>query len=511
MITCNVQSNTDAERALRELDELIFAAPRSHLHAATPLEEVLQQPAFDPAHYFQLQLQIALAEMLVGENESAINRLYHTLPRHLTTTNLRNQREYYQAWIDTYRSILLLITGEYGDVQRLLQHSLELFRAANDWRGIIITEATFAIFALLGEQHHFGLDRIKLVNKLLATLPDGAAIGSRVFGLSIEAFLRVGTGDALGAKKRLNEAYNLAREHELDFPHIYSSFAELATLQGDYETAEKMYHKALETSQALELGDRFIILFEAHYARFFLRTNQAMQARDAIDAVLQQLASDQDAPEPNCTVLKLAAEIYEHVEDWEKAFTYYERYVKIDLRQQRSSLHHMHRLRNAALELATLEREAHHDALTGLLNRKGFLIATESVRSGLNWGMLLIDTDYFKRINDTYGHLKGDSVLERLGAILQHNTPDTCIVARFGGEEFAVFVPGAPETLAQLAERYLHAVRSEPWHDLLPGVALSISIGGAHARDGAENVLTRADQAMYQAKHYGRGQYQFVK
>ena len=511
MNTMEVYTNADAEHALRQLDELIFAAPRSHLQAAIPLEAQFQTPGIAAEHYFHLQLQIALAEMLLGEMDGAIDRLYHHLPLHISSTSLRNERELYHAWLDTYRAILLLITGDHGDVQWLLEQALQAFAEAEDVRGKIIAEAAFAIYAFVADMHYLGLDRIVVANELLASLPFKPAVGSQVFALSVEAYLRAGIGETLQAKELLDEAHALASQHGLDFPHIYASFAEIATLQGDYQTAEAMYRKALDTSQALELGDRFVVPFQARFAMFFMRTNRIDRARDTIDAMLQELGSDKDTSEPNSTVLKLAAEIYEKLEDWEPAFRYYERYAKIDLRRQRSSLHHMHRLRSAARELASLEREAHHDSLTGLLNRKGFFIAIESVRAGLNWGMLVIDTDHFKRINDTYGHLKGDSVLERLGAIFQHHTPSKCIAARLGGEEFAVFVPGPPESLAKLADRYLVAVRSEPWHDLLPGVALSISIGGAHARGGAENVLHRADQAMYQAKHYGRNQYRFIK
>lgn len=510
MSAFEIYTNADAIRALRKLDELIFAAPRTHLTTAIPLEPAFHAAHIAPEHYFHLELQISLSEMLVGETESAVDRLYHHLPLHITTTTLRNEREKYQAWLDTFRAILLVITGEYGDVQRLLEHAIHVFDTTREVHGTILAEATFALFALLGEKHYLGLDRIVRANKMLASLPQAPAVGSKVFALSLEAYLRVGVGDSEQAQKLLERAHALATEHSLDFPHIYSLFAELATLQGDYETAEAMYRKALKASQTLELGNRFIIPFQARYAMFFLHTNRLDRARDTIDAALLELQSDQDTPEPNSTVLRLAAEIYEKRKDYERAFTYYERYAKIDLRRQRSNLHHMHRLRSAARELASLEHEAHHDALTGLVNRKGFFIATESVRTGLNWGMLVIDTDHFKRINDTYGHLKGDSVLKRVGAILQHHTPSECIAARLGGEEFAVFVPGPPEHLARLAERYITAVREEPWSEVLPGVNLTISVGGAHARDGAENVLSRADQAMYQAKRYGRDQYRFL-
>ncbi len=155
------------------------------------------------------------------------------------------------------------------------------------------------------------------------------------------------------------------------------------------------------------------------------------------------------------------------------------------------------------------------DVLTGLANRRSFLdrIAQEHnrvCRYGGVMSVLLIDVDHFKRINDTHGHLTGDVVLRELAAILAHELRDPDVVCRYGGEEFAAFLPetsmgGAFTT----AERVREAVQNHNFCSGNPVVQVSVSIGVTQSdrRDKRyESALVRADQALYKAKEAGRNQ-----
>ncbi|MEY2936371.1 MAG: hypothetical protein RL033_7120 [Pseudomonadota bacterium] len=168
-------------------------------------------------------------------------------------------------------------------------------------------------------------------------------------------------------------------------------------------------------------------------------------------------------------------------------------------------------VRMAAL-MAEQERLAAIDVLTGLRNRRAFQqqIAVEISRAsryGTPLGLLLLDVDHFKQINDSQGHAGGDRVLAALGALLRDRlrTPD--IPARWGGEEFVVALPNTDLAGAALAaERLRSAVASATIRHGNIDIRVTISIG-VSALDGSETLeaLTeRADQAMYAAKVKGR-------
>jgi diguanylate cyclase (GGDEF)-like protein/putative nucleotidyltransferase with HDIG domain len=153
------------------------------------------------------------------------------------------------------------------------------------------------------------------------------------------------------------------------------------------------------------------------------------------------------------------------------------------------------------------------DDLTGAPNRRMFdealgAAAAAAPADGRPLGLLILDVDHFKRLNDSYGHPVGDEVLRQLAARLAGAVRDGDLVARIGGEEFAVVAPGAgPEALAALAERCRHAIGGDPFRVGAVTVPMTISAGGAcmpvHAHSRAE--LTRiADRALYRAKETGR-------
>lgn len=168
--------------------------------------------------------------------------------------------------------------------------------------------------------------------------------------------------------------------------------------------------------------------------------------------------------------------------------------------------------RTLELEAANAElgRQAHTDALTGLPNRRVFdpLLAralADARRHQRPLGVLMIDADHFKRINDVYGHAAGDEVLRRLTTLLSANLRPGDVVARMGGEEFAALLPDTDEASALRVARQLIAVIDSETRDLHGGVTVSIGVAGSD--DGlipTGELLQRADEALYQAKAEGR-------
>ena len=162
------------------------------------------------------------------------------------------------------------------------------------------------------------------------------------------------------------------------------------------------------------------------------------------------------------------------------------------------------RARNRELEaLATM------DPLTGLANRRGFdqRLEAELARLGGPLSLAVVDVDYFKTVNDTFGHAVGDEVLVRVAAALGTGRRVADLVARRGGDEFVLLLPGADVRAARsVARRLVEQVRAEDWESLGAGlqVTLSVGVAAAAAGQGADALFAAADAALYLAKEAGR-------
>jgi diguanylate cyclase (GGDEF)-like protein len=160
------------------------------------------------------------------------------------------------------------------------------------------------------------------------------------------------------------------------------------------------------------------------------------------------------------------------------------------------------------------EQLAASDPLTGALSRRAVLSLIEdsvarAVQGGAPACVTMLDLDWFKSINDRYGHLVGDRVLCRVVKRIRECLRSTDAIGRYGGEEFVLLLQGADElAAARLVERIRSTVSMADWSDIGPGVKVSVSCGIAFIRpsETVESVLARADEALYEAKRGGRDQ-----
>ena len=160
-----------------------------------------------------------------------------------------------------------------------------------------------------------------------------------------------------------------------------------------------------------------------------------------------------------------------------------------------------------------LRFQATHDALTGSFNRGEILEMLRrelerGVRSKTTTGILMLDIDHFKLINDTYGHLTGDAVLREVTQRISKAVRSYDSVGRYGGEEFVILLPGCSrEQVDQGAERVRAAVDNGPVWVNESQISVTVSIGAAvttHAGISDKEILAAADVALYQAKRIGR-------
>ena len=164
-------------------------------------------------------------------------------------------------------------------------------------------------------------------------------------------------------------------------------------------------------------------------------------------------------------------------------------------------------------------RELHQlsitDGLTDLYNRKHLmdLFDMEMARARryrIPFSVLIADIDYFKKINDTYGHLAGDSVLRRIADTLRHTVRECDHVGRYGGEEFLIILPNSDAAGAmKMAQRIRGQISQLSFYNDGNEISMTISVGVAQCHndeDSVEAILGRADSALYQAKAGGRNQ-----
>ncbi len=163
-----------------------------------------------------------------------------------------------------------------------------------------------------------------------------------------------------------------------------------------------------------------------------------------------------------------------------------------------------------ARNIRSLEVESTTDALCGIANRR-FL--TEELQTYVDAhdhraedvSIVLLDVDHFKPVNDTYGHAVGDEVLRRIARIMRDTFPREAVVGRYGGEEFMVLLPGFdPDGAFDVADRFRAALEAQTWRERDLTVTISGGVAALGTEESGEEVIRRADRALYRAKMAGR-------
>ncbi len=192
-----------------------------------------------------------------------------------------------------------------------------------------------------------------------------------------------------------------------------------------------------------------------------------------------------------------------------------------DTLQMQSAMHGLqHKLESSLEEISDLKseimkakQEAISDGLTGLMNRKGFDSALHQCLDTLpdqETCLVIADIDFFKKVNDSYGHLFGDKVIQAVARVLKTVSGNLYTAARYGGEEFVLLLPHTSmETAREIAENIRRQVaaitiKNNVSQRLISNITISLGLTAYHPGESVDSFITRADQALYTSKAKGR-------
>lgn len=156
--------------------------------------------------------------------------------------------------------------------------------------------------------------------------------------------------------------------------------------------------------------------------------------------------------------------------------------------------------------------EADHDYLTSLYNRRYLVrLMDQAIADGQEGGFIMLDADWFKQINDVHGHQAGDQALVHIADLMEQSVPEEACCARFGGEEFAIWVPdlkgsGHMKAMQDIAERLRQTVAGGQleWEGHTIRMSMSLGVACSHNLRSFEALISLADQALFDAKAQGR-------
>ena len=183
----------------------------------------------------------------------------------------------------------------------------------------------------------------------------------------------------------------------------------------------------------------------------------------------------------------------------------------VELLKAQEALREVNLTLEAKIEARTkeLHQQANTDPLTSILNRRAILRDVDNEikrcqRHGQTCSILMLDVDYFKQVNDSYGHQVGDDVLVKIADTISNTCRQTDFVGRYGGEEFLIVLPQTDSMQAKdLAERIRENVAALSG-DYAFDVSCSIGIAALSEGNDMHTLIKRADEAVYEAKHTGR-------
>jgi two-component system cell cycle response regulator len=421
-----------------------------------------------------------------------------------------------QARAHFHLSNLHTCMGDSPDARRHALHSVDLLPddASPNIRGnhlIVLALAVETVSRAEAARYH------------AEALDIAAATGDDEMSRSVLNNLAYGAyqaGDGPAAAEIVQRMYRVVARSDAELrPADLDTIARVEMLQGRYLQAERILLPLTAADvSALDIEGNMMPEVLLTIAEAQRRRGAHDDAQPTLDRCLA-LCTERGLAEVRVRALREQARLYADQGRFREAYAEQCRHVEEDLALRSAEREAQARLAQVVFESREGRREterfremALRDALTGLYNRRFVdtqlpLLLSRVVETARPLSIALIDVDFFKRINDTFSHEVGDVALQRIAGLLAEHTEDLGTVARFGGEEFVLVMPGTGATAAeQLAERIRVAVEQFGWTRITGELPVTVSIGLAttHREISPAELLAAADQCLYAAKRGGR-------
>lgn len=384
-----------------------------------------------------------------------------------------------------------------------------------------------------------GLDNIEEAYSFFSSALDIPELNSTGFYTASKCITLyyIDKADWTNAKHYLDSALKRSREN-LDIyfeSELLVTQGKLHLAQQNLKAAQHCFMMGFDISK--QLGSKKIETEHLYELGCLALMNENIELALTYFDQVKMLAQTHDIGRFICHAYQKLSFVYEQKQDYKHALEYLKSYnamaKKYDLMEtelklkslgfeheleQKQKLAEIYRLKNIELEKANQKvlQLANHDSLTGLPNRRLLMeqlkITTAIAESnGSKIAILFIDLDNFKPVNDQFGHRTGDLLLQQVSNRIKQQLEESAVVARFGGDEFVIIIPNITDiasikSRAKNITRFMYQPYSIADQHYQLGSSIGISIFPEHGRD-IEDLLSKADQAMYDAKINGKNRY----
>lgn len=542
MIAPTVQDQPASARAALEKASAAETGD-AHVYLALATEAVAAATLTtteDPWSFCRAQLELGNAQRMVGDYVEALSTFERAIVR---TQDLQDDRVPSMLGLAYHRSAIVYdAMGNLPAALERLRKAHTCYHQAEDDTGRRRVENSLGVVYSRSEDYQQALTYFQSSFSAAESRGDRPGMCSTLSNISIATRLSGDIDAAVDAAER-----SLALADNLDTQASCTTNLALALAGANrFSEAEAAFERGAALHEALGDPAFFAEQLRCH-AKFLLETDRPDRALPLLERSLA-LAEGLDAVHQ---MQEAHLQLYRYWKvrgDHTAALLHHEAYhdasrrssmddAARELRYQKAQQQVEHarqeaeaerrvreRLANSYAELTKvhhdlsaqteeLQRRSRSDGLTGLANRQHFdhQLVQESERSAdgqEDLGLLLLDLDAFKSINDRFGHPLGDEVLRRVAAILLSGVRGSDLCGRLGGEEFGVLLTRtSPLGVAGVAEKLRREVAEYPWNELVTGLRVTTSIGGALLSEGGSDALalfSLADARLYRAKHGGR-------
>ena len=297
---------------------------------------------------------------------------------------------------------------------------------------------------------------------------------------------------------------------------------------GEHDNCCKLLERYIDRGETdLEIIDVYIRMKEIN-GRYLMRKNDVVGALENFETALK-IAEKNDIDFKKLDLYQSISTVYEKIGDYKKALEYYERftYLSNEVYKEKNCAYSKYLIDVYGLENIEQEtrdlmernkalgKRANMDSLTGIYNRRYLheVVTDDTMENSQDaeWGMVMLDVDFFKQYNDYYGHDEGDKVLRTIGAILKKVNDERIFPVRYGGEEFLLIIknPRPGEDIA-LAERIVTELQMQriPHEKSTAAEYVTMSAGAATGKcrnaDERYQLIEEADKRLYVSKRTGR-------